>query len=133
TPTPCDLLVPYGDIEETMAEALLYPRLDGMLDGIQMRPGYSKITNKLRGRIRCIVSWEAPLSLKVDEFLRGSRNSGGQKSNHVVRKLKSIWGNGNWILMLKNNSLVAVFIHLSLLAPVSVVVPMGRLSSILLL
>nr|GFA91052.1 hypothetical protein [Tanacetum cinerariifolium] len=25
--------VPYGDIEETMAKAMLYPRLDGMLDG----------------------------------------------------------------------------------------------------
>ncbi|GKE05210.1 hypothetical protein Tco_1397228, partial [Tanacetum coccineum] len=33
TPTPCDLLVPYGDIEETMAKEMLYPRLDGMLDG----------------------------------------------------------------------------------------------------
>ncbi|GJW68114.1 hypothetical protein Tco_0122538 [Tanacetum coccineum] len=43
TPTPCDLLVPYGDIEETMAKAMLCPRLDGMLDGIQMRPGYSNV------------------------------------------------------------------------------------------
>ncbi|PWA37007.1 hypothetical protein CTI12_AA594590 [Artemisia annua] len=43
TPTPCELLVPYGDIEETMANAMLYPRRDGKLDGIQMRPGYSKV------------------------------------------------------------------------------------------
>ena len=26
-----------------MAKAMLYPRLDGILDGIQMRPGYSKV------------------------------------------------------------------------------------------
>nr|GEY61343.1 hypothetical protein [Tanacetum cinerariifolium] len=43
TPTPCNLLVPYGDIEETMAKAMLYPRFDGMLNGIQIRQGYSKV------------------------------------------------------------------------------------------
>nr|GEW00150.1 citrate synthase, glyoxysomal [Tanacetum cinerariifolium] len=67
-----------------------------------------------------------PQSVRIlKSYILGSRNRGGQKSNHAVRKLKSIWGAGNWILMLKNNSLVAVFMHLSLLAPASVVVPLG--------
>ncbi|GKF41732.1 hypothetical protein Tco_0125074, partial [Tanacetum coccineum] len=41
--------------------------------------------------------------------------------------------NHRWILMLKNNSLVAIFMQLSLLAQDSVVVSMDMLSSIFLL
>nr|GEU58090.1 hypothetical protein [Tanacetum cinerariifolium] len=65
-----------------------------------------------------------PLDLRLNMFFKATRMkhmallSGNnqeaeieedKKSNHVLRKLKSVWKNANWILMLKNNSLVAVF------------------------
>ncbi|GKD94742.1 hypothetical protein Tco_1374579, partial [Tanacetum coccineum] len=50
-----------GDSGETVVSSMVIGGEDG---------GETMIKNKLGGRIRCIVSGEAPLSPKVEEFLR---------------------------------------------------------------